>query len=177
MMMRSQSPAGEEKEFSVLVNCPATTDVKIGFTMTKSHPLVLERLHIYSGDGTATTPKRVPVVTGDATSQIITGIQGTSYDVTGLTKGKTYYYRARLNRYDGTFSHWSDLQSVTLKGMSFLPGDANGDGVVDVQDVSVTIDYILNQETGEFIFEAADVNGDGVVDVQDVSGIIDIILI
>ena len=55
-------------------------------------------------------------------------------------------------------------------------GDADGDGSVDVNDVTSTINHILNKPVASFYEKAADVDGDGVIDVNDVQGIIDIAL-
>lgn len=58
-----------------------------------------------------------------------------------------------------------------------LPGDANGDGVVNALDVISTINYILGTGPGgPFVFENADVNGDSIINVMDVTLIINIIL-
>jgi len=57
-----------------------------------------------------------------------------------------------------------------------LPGDANGDGTVDVKDVVATIDYMLENSPTPFVFSNADVNADNTIDVKDVVGIIDIII-
>ena len=55
-----------------------------------------------------------------------------------------------------------------------LPGDLNGDGRVNVSDVSELINMILGiSETNEI---DADLNGDGRVNVSDVSALINIIL-
>ncbi len=56
------------------------------------------------------------------------------------------------------------------------PGDANGDGTVNVSDVVITISYILGNNPPNFVFENGDVNGDGVINVSDVVGIVNIIL-
>ena len=58
---------------------------------------------------------------------------------------------------------------------SFVPGDANNDGVVNGDDVRVMSDYILEKPVSSFAREAADVNGDNAVNVADIVGIIDII--
>ena len=55
---------------------------------------------------------------------------------------------------------------------SVLKGDANGDGKVDISDVTNLIDVILNG--GEA--PGGDVNGDGKVDISDVTNLIDLIL-
>lgn len=58
-------------------------------------------------------------------------------------------------------------------GEGGIPGDVNGDGVVDVSDANIIINIILgNQPT----IPAADVNHDGAVDVADVNDIINKIL-
>ncbi|MBR5101659.1 MAG: leucine-rich repeat protein, partial [Muribaculaceae bacterium] len=57
-----------------------------------------------------------------------------------------------------------------------LKGDVNGDGVVDVRDVTTLINHILGYPVTVFIPEAADINEDGEIDVQDVTAIINLIL-
>lgn len=59
---------------------------------------------------------------------------------------------------------------------AFATGDADGDGVVDVNDVTSTINYILNKPTARFVQRAANVDGDTSIDVNDVQGIINIAL-
>ncbi len=60
-----------------------------------------------------------------------------------------------------------------LKGTATeLIGDVNGDGVVDIEDISVVIETLL----GDSYIPAADVDGDGIVTVADVSCLIDILL-
>ena len=52
------------------------------------------------------------------------------------------------------------------------PGDVNGDGEVNISDISDIIDVIL----GGIMLPGADVNGDGEVNIADINAIIDIIL-
>lgn len=56
------------------------------------------------------------------------------------------------------------------------PGDANGDGVVNVSDVTAIITRILGKTSEPFFPDAADVNGDGIFNVTDVTLTINIIL-
>ncbi len=49
-------------------------------------------------------------------------------------------------------------------------GDVNGDGSVDVADISA----VISQMAGSAEYATADVNGDGAVDVADISAIISI---
>lgn len=55
-------------------------------------------------------------------------------------------------------------------------GDVNGDGLVNVTDVSLTISFILGKKPQEFNVNAADLTGDSIINVSDVSAIINIIL-
>lgn len=48
------------------------------------------------------------------------------------------------------------------------PGDANGDGVVNVLDVIAIVAYFIDTEPEPFCFDNADVNQDGVINVLDV---------
>ena len=66
--------------------------------------------------------------------------------------------------------------SVTLSlapGSPVKPGDVNGDGEVNISDVTALIDLLLSGETGT---EMADVNNDGEVNISDVTSIIDMLL-
>ena len=68
----------------------------------------------------------------------------------------------------------SDLMAIPL---TRTLGDVNGDGVVNVVDVTMTISHILGQNPEGFDKDAADVNNDGVINIVDVTTIIDIILV
>ncbi len=70
-----------------------------------------------------------------------------------------------------------DAEGNPTEGVpSYTRGDVNGDGEVDVVDVTAVVNYINNGEaTGTFIFNAADCNGDGEIDVVDITAIVNII--
>ena len=57
-----------------------------------------------------------------------------------------------------------------------MPGDANEDDKVDVNDVTTTINYILSKNPSPFNYDNANVNGDNTVNVMDVTLIINLIL-
>ena len=60
---------------------------------------------------------------------------------------------------------------------SFLIGDVNEDGEINVFDVVYTIDIILgNLDPSELQFNSADINSDNSIDVLDVILIVEIIL-
>lgn len=65
---------------------------------------------------------------------------------------------------------------VALPAADTTKGDANGDGKVDVLDVTTTISYILDPQTAPFNKEAADMDSDNDIDIDDVKAIVDIIL-
>ena len=56
--------------------------------------------------------------------------------------------------------------------VSFIPGDATGDGYLDVMDVVIIVDFILNDEYDIY----ADVNQDGILNVMDVVELVSAIL-
>jgi hypothetical protein len=71
-----------------------------------------------------------------------------------------------------TADYWKEFKEI----IELEKGDADGDGSIDVNDVTSTINYILGKPVASFIPEAADVDGDDTIDVNDVQGIIDIAL-
>ncbi len=65
---------------------------------------------------------------------------------------------------------------IAINEKTFIAGDANGDGGVNVFDVTATVNHILGSSNDGFDSEAADVNGDGSVNVFDVTKLVNIIL-
>ena len=61
--------------------------------------------------------------------------------------------------------------SLTVNGFTApaLPGDANGDGQVDISDVNSVINQMLGKEP---MIPACDMNGDGKIDISDVNAVI-----
>ena len=55
-------------------------------------------------------------------------------------------------------------------------GDVNHDDDVNVEDVMVTVDYVLKHNVTNFHIENADINNDGSIDISDVMGIVAIVL-
>ena len=72
---------------------------------------------------------------------------------------------------DDPSSSQTDIDNTT-----FIIGDANGDKIVNIIDVVMTIDFILMKNPVDFNFTAANVNKDETINIIDVVGIIDIIL-
>jgi hypothetical protein len=71
---------------------------------------------------------------------------------------------------DGSATRFYKLTVVERSQAPLPPGDINGDGEIDVQDVTLTLQYVLGTHLlDEEQLAASDVNGDGVVDVIDVT--------
>ena len=68
---------------------------------------------------------------------------------------------------------WDGLTMKLMEGG--IAGDANGDGFIDVRDMSLILEHILNGTTNQ-LPPAADVNNDNTIDVRDMSMLLDIIL-
>jgi hypothetical protein len=84
----------------------------------------------------------------------------------------------RPDEEDLLFSAATSVRKLTWTNASGeRPGDVNGDGAVDVQDIIATLNHILEIENLEGgAFERADCNGDGEIDLRDVWGIVSEIL-
>lgn len=61
-------------------------------------------------------------------------------------------------------------------GGEAVPGDINGDSVVDISDLALLVNYILGKDTDSNKAKACDVNGNGTVDIADVTTLVNIIL-
>ncbi len=59
---------------------------------------------------------------------------------------------------------------------SYILGDANADGTVNVSDIVEMVNYIMNNASSRFVKVAADVNEDGDVNVTDIVAVVNIIL-
>ena len=69
-----------------------------------------------------------------------------------------------------------DVDGIINPQGTVLMGDVNNDGLINIVDVSTTINYILGNAPEGFSIKAADMNGDGFVNVSDVTTMISVIL-
>ena len=94
----------------------------------------------------------------------LVGGQGTTYDA---------------NHIDKTYAHIDGGPSnpgyFTAKNAS-QRGDVNGDGSVNISDVTALIDYILSHDATGINLQAADCNQDTNINISDVTALIDFIL-
>mgnify|MGYP002624960540 CR=1 FL=1 len=87
-----------------------------------------------------------------------------------------------VNAYGGYFGlyhedgEWSENTQFVMSLTDALEGDVDGNCVVDIVDVTMTVSHILGQTPDGFDEKAADVDGNGMVDIVDVTSIIDMIL-
>lgn len=57
-----------------------------------------------------------------------------------------------------------------------LPGDVNGDGVVDITDANIVINILLGKDAADNYNDRADINGDANVDIADANTAINLLL-
>ncbi len=69
-----------------------------------------------------------------------------------------------------------DTKFKKLAASSTRKGDINGDGEVNVADVTTLVDYILGKNPTNCYESACDINGDNEINVSDVTSLVDIIL-
>lgn len=86
----------------------------------------------------------------------------------------TYQYLNKPTAFTPQVTINQDI-NVTI-GLRRSRCDVNGDGVINVQDVTAVINRVLGVEPGIFYEQNADANGDQEVNVQDVTAIISRIL-
>ena len=55
-------------------------------------------------------------------------------------------------------------------------GDVNGDGAVNISDVTALINYLLTKDPSTIVIEAADLNGDQNVNISDATALINRLL-
>ncbi|MDO4511011.1 MAG: chitobiase/beta-hexosaminidase C-terminal domain-containing protein [Bacteroidales bacterium] len=120
-------------------------------------------------------------LTATETADTYTGNDGTvdlqifnkfSTDVTipAALEGKTFTITGFVAKYKDTLQ----LIPIAVKDEAAILGDVNGDGEVNVSDVTALVNKILG--TAEYADDACDINKDGIVNVSDVTALINLIL-
>ena len=90
-----------------------------------------------------------------------------SVDITGISHDIYLEVTSTTNKY--TVADITDQYS-------YLLGDLNNDGEVNISDVTVLVDILLSSSVDEEMLERGDLNGDGEVNISDVTVLIDILL-
>ena len=163
-------------DYTVVLTGCTEKNVKLSMTANKKRFYVYN-VSIYNGDLTAKAPRRAIVEEGDSTWRAVSGITDTCYTVQALASG-IYEYYVKAIYIDGSESVWSNIEHVTIVAGDdeILIGDVNGDGEVNISDVTTLIDYLLGHESNNFDREAADVNNNGEINISDVTALIDLLL-
>ena len=98
------------------------------------------------------------------------------YTFSNRTNATLYVPKGSKRAYQAA-EYWKEFKEIIeIEVSSYVLGDANGDGVVNVSDVTAVINKILGKDPQPFNEAAADVKADGIIDVSDVTAIINIIL-
>jgi surface protein len=116
---------------------------------------------IYVGDGWSTAAVTYSTDMFNGCTRLVGG-QGTTYDE---------------NHVDAAYAHIDGGPSnpgYFTEKPAFKRGDVNGDGIVDIADVTMLISAVLGNQTVDSA--VADMNGDYVVDVSDVTALIALVL-
>ena len=82
-------------------------------------------------------------------------------------------YKVVKGKYNLTLDYANMKLVIEKVAEPFIKGDVNGDGEVDVRDITALIDVIMNSITDN---PRADVSEDGDIDVRDITALIDIIM-
>ena len=147
-------------------------------TFTTGYYPEIQSIKIYGGEIDDPEPFTLNASdSGDASYRLIEGITPDKfYNVTGLNAGTPYLCRVKSYYVNGTESNWSNTREVILLEGESMPGDVNGDGMVNITDVSDLVDYMLSGNASGIDVAAADFNNDGMVNISDVSDLIDFML-
>lgn len=91
--------------------------------------------------------------------------------VTGKSSGYTIITATTT---DGT--NLSASCVVTVQMTNILLGDLNNDGVIDIADVNIVLNYMLGKSDPRATYEQCDLNEDGVIDITDVNIVLNLML-
>ena len=116
------------------------------------------------------TPITLSVVSGtlppglslNATTGRVTGLTGDTTDVTLLIRASA-----------SGFANDQKQIHVTVHAAAYLPGDQNGDRILNVQDIVDLIDYVFRAGDPPIPLNAADPNGDCESNIVDIVTLID----
>ena len=161
--------------YTFVLDCATSDYIKI----TSSGMPDMRYVKVYAGDLTEAQQLKA-TETGDENSRIITGITDKNYTVKNLTENGHYYFYVVANYIDGGVCN-SNTQEVTLFNSTpaFLRGDVDGNEEVNMDDLTVLINYLLDGNTVINTAGAASCNNaddDTVVDMDDLTALINYLL-
>ena len=96
--------------------------------------------------------------------------------------GGTIYIAGYLSSDHDSRGNYVDYQQfgrdiTVIKGN--MPGDVNGDGVLNTEDVTDMVNHLLDPDSStwdDYQLAAADLNGDGIIDIKDLTVMINLLL-
>ena len=140
----------------------------------------IQSIKIYGGEITDPDPfvLRGATETGDSEYLLVEGITPDKfYTVTGLTPASPYLYRVKAYYVNGTESIWSNSREVILlEGSATMLGDIDGDGSININDVTTLINDLLGSTAASLDPQVADCDSDGVINIGDVTSLINYLL-
>ena len=108
----------------------------------------------------------------------ITITTDTYYSTAKRNNNYSYYFTGDGSDYLFTFNadNLTFKIEVIKEVTPILLGDVNGDGLINITDVTVLINYLLTDSEDYFIITNADVNPDNTINISDVSMLIYLLL-
>ena len=94
-------------------------------------------------------------------------IAGTLFE-TDVTFDSTGWYQYYFEFSDGAETVTTTLDSIYVEFSEYIPGDADGSGTVDIDDVVYLVNYIFSSGPPPYPLEAGDADCSGTVDIDDV---------
>ncbi|MEW5924943.1 MAG: M14 family zinc carboxypeptidase [Candidatus Zixiibacteriota bacterium] len=83
-----------------------------------------------------------------------------------------YYYKVRAKDAEDQWSQFSDPVMTYVVESPYFCGDANGDGTVNLLDITFLISFLYKSGPSPDPFESADVNSSGSVNILDITYIL-----
>ena len=89
-----------------------------------------------------------------------------------------YVPEVALSNYqsDANWQKFATILPITSEQVDGLMGDTDNDGFVTVTDIMRTVNVVIGQTPGQFLWQRADMNYDGIISVTDVIGIVNVVL-
>ena len=84
-------------------------------------------------------------------------------------RGKNWTVLGKLNGYWPNYNGSEPVNPV-------ISGDANGDGIVNINDITVVVAKVSGGNPQPFVEAAADLDGDGIISVTDITALVRIVM-
>lgn len=95
-----------------------------------------------------------------------------SWGFTGGTMSISGVFASGNDTRGGTIDGYVHFQRTITVIVAYMRGDVNGDGYININDVTALVNYLLTDEgLDQYQLEAADFNQDGYVNINDVTAI------